>query len=98
MHTAARHDPWKGLKIYCGGQFRILARGDRTVRVGGPVTVPEPEILPAPYAYAHTNEREYFAELTEAYFGWNSYFPFTKEELESYDPEGYNLIENSWEQ
>jgi hypothetical protein len=55
-------------------------------------------IIPAPFAYAHTNEREYFAELTETYFGWNAYFPFVRTELEMYDPVGYDLIESAWEQ
>lgn len=55
-------------------------------------------IIPAPFAYAHTNEREYFAELTETYFGWNAYFPFVRTELKMYDPVGYDLIESAWEQ
>ncbi|HSH93282.1 MAG TPA: hypothetical protein VK968_03985, partial [Roseimicrobium sp.] len=38
-------------------------------------------------AYAMTNEMEYFAETTEAYFGRNDFFPFTRSELEQHDPE-----------
>jgi hypothetical protein len=48
------------------------------------------------HAYAMTNEREYFAELTEAYFGVNDYFPFTRDELRSHDPLGYRMIESVW--
>jgi hypothetical protein len=47
-------------------------------------------------AYAMSNEKEYFAELTEAYFGKNDFFPFTKKELKTHDPIGYELINKSW--
>lgn len=47
-------------------------------------------------AYALTNADEYFAELTEAYFGKNDFFPFTAEELATYDPEGFALLEAIW--
>lgn len=48
-------------------------------------------------AYALENEHEYFAELTEAYFGRNDYFPFIREELKAYDPEGYAMVETLWQ-
>jgi len=47
-------------------------------------------------AYALTNPKEYFAELSEAYFGRNDFFPFTRDELRDYDPEGYALVEHLW--
>jgi len=47
-------------------------------------------------AYATTNHREYFAELNEAYFGTNDFFPFNKADLKLYDPIGYNLLETIW--
>jgi hypothetical protein len=47
-------------------------------------------------AYALTNEREYFAELSEAYFGRNDFFPFTREELKHFDPEGYRVLKDAW--
>jgi hypothetical protein len=48
-------------------------------------------------AYALENEREYFAELTEAYFGRNDFYPFTRPELQAYDPQGYALMRQVWE-
>lgn len=45
-------------------------------------------------AYATTNYIEYFAEITEAYFGTNDYFPFNREDLKNYDPNGYQLVES----
>ena len=47
-------------------------------------------------AYAATNEYEYFAELTEAYFGRNDFFPFRRGELKAHDPEGYALMVRAW--
>lgn len=49
-------------------------------------------------AYALTTVQEYFAELSEAYFGLNDYFPYTKEELKEYDPKGYDVIDRLWNQ
>ena len=48
-------------------------------------------------AYAATNEREYFAELSEAYFGKNDFFPFNRDELRRHDPAGFKLMEATWE-
>ena len=39
-----------------------------------------------------------FAELTEAYFVRNDFFPFNREELRQYDPVGYAMIESVWSQ
>lgn len=47
-------------------------------------------------AYAMTNEMEYFAELSEAYFGRNDFEPFTRDELRVFDPEGYGMVERMW--
>jgi hypothetical protein len=47
-------------------------------------------------AYAATNEAEYFAELSEAYFGKNDFFPFTREELQKHDPVGYEMVKKAW--
>lgn len=47
-------------------------------------------------AYALTDAREYFAELTEAWFIRNDYAPFTRTELEAYDPEGAALVARIW--
>lgn len=47
-------------------------------------------------AYAAGNAQEYFAELTEAYFGRNDYFPFTREDLREHDRSGYAMIEDVW--
>ena len=43
-----------------------------------------------------TNPQEYFAESTEAFFGRNDFFPFTREELRRHDPEMAKLLERVW--
>ncbi|MEM8894492.1 MAG: hypothetical protein AAGC88_07940 [Bacteroidota bacterium] len=48
-------------------------------------------------AYALNNKIEFFAELTEAYFGENDYFPFVKEDLATYDTVGFNMIIKLWQ-
>lgn len=48
-------------------------------------------------SYALTNHKEYFAELTEAYFGANDYFPFNRADLQSYDPVGFAAVRAAWE-
>lgn len=47
-------------------------------------------------AYAMTNYKEYFAESTEAFFGRNDFFPFTREQLAQHDPEMCRLLARVW--
>lgn len=47
-------------------------------------------------AYAISNHREYFAELSEAYFGENDFYPYQNAELKQYDPHGYAMLESVW--
>jgi hypothetical protein len=46
--------------------------------------------------YAHTNESEYFSEISCAYFNYLNYKPHTRQELKEYDPVGYSLMELTW--
>jgi len=47
--------------------------------------------------YALTTPMEFFAEMTEAYFGVNDFFPFNRAELREAEPEIFTLIEGIWE-
>src|SRR5437016_3067655 len=47
-------------------------------------------------AYALDNAAEYFAELSEAYFGKNDFYPFVRSELKEFDPVGFQMIEKLW--
>jgi hypothetical protein len=46
--------------------------------------------------YVSTNEAEYFAELTCAYFDQLQHFPKTREELKKHDPVAFKLMEGVW--
>jgi hypothetical protein len=46
--------------------------------------------------YALTNQREYFAEQSEALFGTNDFFPFVRSELEHHDPRIFALLNRLW--
>jgi hypothetical protein len=48
-------------------------------------------------AYALTDEREYFAEASEAFFGTSDFYPFVRAELERHDPRIYRLLKKLWE-
>jgi hypothetical protein len=47
-------------------------------------------------AYAKRDEKEYFAENSEAYFGKNDFYPFDRQDLKSYDPNGTRTIADAW--
>ena len=47
--------------------------------------------------YALTNHKEFFAEMTESYFGTNDFFPFNRAELKEAEPEVYKLMVDVWE-
>jgi hypothetical protein len=47
--------------------------------------------------YALTDHKEFFAEMTEAYFGVNDFFPFNRAELREAEPAIYALMRDIWE-
>jgi hypothetical protein len=47
--------------------------------------------------YALTDQMEFFAEMTEAYFGTNDFFPFNRAELKESEPDIYELMKHVWE-
>jgi hypothetical protein len=46
--------------------------------------------------YALTNDKEYFAEAAEAYFGTNDFYPFVRAELQRHDPGAFDLMQKLW--
>ena len=46
--------------------------------------------------YALNNEKEYFAEATEAYFGVNDFYPFVRAELKEHDPNIFAVLREVW--
>jgi len=47
-------------------------------------------------AYAARNEKEYFAELSEAFFGTNDMYPFVRAEIKEHDPTMYKLLQEAY--
>ena len=45
---------------------------------------------------AKDNAASYFAELTEAYFGVNDYYPMDIEEMKRFDKNGYDIMVKVW--
>jgi hypothetical protein len=48
-------------------------------------------------AYAMNNDQEYFAELTEAYFSTNDFYPFVRPEVKEHDPQMFETLKKLWE-
>ena len=46
--------------------------------------------------YGLTDHKEFFAEMTESYFGTNDFFPFNRAELMTAEPEIYQLMLAVW--
>jgi len=46
--------------------------------------------------YGLTTQMEFFAEMTEAYFGMNDFYPFNSAELKKDDPVLFQLLQNVW--
>jgi hypothetical protein len=47
--------------------------------------------------YALNNEKEFFAEMTEAFFGTNDFYPFVRAELATHDPEMLAVLRAVWQ-
>jgi hypothetical protein len=46
--------------------------------------------------YGLTDPKEFFAEMTECYFGSNDFYPFVSGELKQADPETFGLLADIW--
>jgi hypothetical protein len=47
-------------------------------------------------SYALNNADEFFAELSESYFGTNDFYPFVRAELREYDRRSFDLFRELW--
>ena len=43
-----------------------------------------------------TNQKEFFAEMTEGFIGTNDFFPFNGAELLTAEPEVFHLMRDAW--
>jgi hypothetical protein len=68
-------------------KYKKSGHGDKTLRCDGRRV----------RHYALTDHKEFFAEMTESYFGVNDFFPFNRAELKESEPEIYELMRQVWE-
>jgi dipeptidyl-peptidase-4 len=47
-------------------------------------------------AYACNSDQEYFAELTEAYFSTNDFYPFVRAEIIEHDRPAFKMLKKVW--
>jgi hypothetical protein len=66
--------------------YRASGHGDKTLFVDGRRIG----------HYALTNHKEFFAEMTEAYFGTNDFYPFVHGELKDAEPKTHALLREVW--
>jgi hypothetical protein len=67
-------------------EFKKSGRGDRTLLFDGRRVK----------HYALTDHKEFFAEMTESYFGVNDFFPFNRAELKGAEPRLFDLLSQIW--
>ncbi len=68
-------------------KFKASGRGDKALVYSGQRVK----------HYGLTTPMEFFAEMTEAYFGSNDFFPFNRAELMEAEPEIHALLAEIWE-
>ena len=66
--------------------FRKTGRYEKTLHMGGGQV----------RHYALTNPKEFFAEMTEAYFGVNDFYPFNRAELKQDEPGLFEKMGRWW--
>ncbi len=66
--------------------FRDSHKYDKTLHIEGGFT----------RHYALTNQKEFFAEMTESYFGVNDFYPFNRAELKQAEPELFEKMGRWW--
>ncbi|MBN8460337.1 MAG: metallopeptidase [Verrucomicrobia bacterium] len=66
--------------------FKESGRGDKALLITGERV----------RHYGLTDQKEFFSEMTEAYFGTNDFFPFNRGELMTAEPDVHRLIGGLW--
>jgi hypothetical protein len=70
----------------CYEHYKASGHGDATLLITGERV----------RHYALTDHKEFFAEMTESYFGTNDFFPFNRAELMEAEPAIYELMKTIW--
>jgi hypothetical protein len=67
-------------------RYRASGHGDSVLHIGGR----------REKHYALTDQKEFFSEMSEAYFGTNDFFPFNNGELSEAEPEIFAMLRRIW--
>jgi len=92
LHELAHgyHDQFLGFDepriVAAHDQFKQSGRGDAALLYNGQRV----------RHYGLTDHKEFFAEMTEAYFGSNDFFPFNRAELQEVEPRLFQLLTEIW--
>ncbi len=66
--------------------FKASGHGIKVLHINGSRT----------HHYALTDQKEFFAEMSEAYLGMNDFYPFNNAELKESEPETWSLLNSIW--
>jgi hypothetical protein len=66
--------------------FKTSGHGFKVLHINGRRT----------HHYALTDQKEFFAEMSESYLGMNDFYPFNNAELKEAEPEIWTLLESIW--
>lgn len=66
--------------------YKKSGRGERALLYDGSLT----------RHYGLSDQKEFFAEMTEAYFGMNDFYPFNRAELVTAEPAIFELMQTIW--
>lgn len=99
-----RIQPWSVLhELSHAYHDQVLGFEDIAIKAAWEKFCTNPRYLHIPYIeggltrhYALTNEKEFFAEMTESYFGVNDFAPFNRAELKAEEPAVFALLEKVW--
>lgn len=105
--TGTRHhriQPWCVLhELAHAYHDRVLGFTEPRIRMAWEKWRQNPELEKSLYIEGHplrhyglTDHKEFFAEMTESYFGMNDFFPFNRGELKTSEPEVFKLMEDIW--
>jgi len=97
------HQPWMIFHEYAHAFHHYIGQHRQDVKNIYKLAMREGLYQSVPYVlggmqrhYGASNHHEYFAENSEAFFGRNDYYPYTRSQLRSYDPRCYRLLRTLW--
>jgi hypothetical protein len=89
--------PWVVLhELSHGYHDQVLGFDEKRIEAAWKKFVDSGSTGPMREHYGLTNAKEFFAEMTETYFGSNDFYPFVAGELKQAEPEIFALMSEIW--